>query len=150
MRVLVTGSRDWHHPAKVHYEIEEQWLNSRGDFVVIHGDARGVDRMAAQWVEVRHNRPGIRAEFYPAEWEKYGKAAGPIRNRRMVDEGKPDLCLAFIYNDSRGASGCVSYARSQGVPCRVWRLDETGRADDLPRAVVRRHRRVLHRGLVSG
>lgn len=54
---------------------------------------------------------------FPADWKRYGKAAGPIRNQQMIDEGKPDLVLAFHenINESRGTKDMVARARGIGI-----------------------------------
>lgn len=53
-------------------------------------------------------------ETFPANWSELGKAAGPIRNRAMVNTA-PDLCLAFIRNGSKGASGCADMAQKARI-----------------------------------
>jgi hypothetical protein len=57
---------------------------------------------------------------FPADWDKYGKAAGPIRNKQMLDEGKPQAVIAFSYDlaRSRGTANMVAQARDAGLP--VW------------------------------
>ncbi len=60
---------------------------------------------------------GATVEVHPADWERHGKAAGVIRNRVMVDKGA-DLCLAFIRNQSRGASHCAGLAEDSGIATR--------------------------------
>lgn len=69
---------------------------------VIHGGCEGADMCAAQWATKR----GIPAQEFAADWNKYGKAAGPIRNQRMLDEGKPDVVLVFP-----GGSGTADMTR---------------------------------------
>ena len=58
---------------------------------VIHGGARGVDRLAGRAAV----RLGIPVEVYPADWDKYGRSAGFVRNQEMLTVGRPDLVLAF-------------------------------------------------------
>lgn len=53
-------------------------------------------------------------EEYPADWKRYGMAAGPIRNRRMLKEGKPDIVIAFA--GGRGTADMVRQAKAAGVP----------------------------------
>jgi UDP-N-acetylmuramoylalanine-D-glutamate ligase len=55
----------------------------------------------------------IPVETYEADWDTHGKAAGPIRNKRMLDEGKPDLVVAFP--GGRGTANMISQARKAGV-----------------------------------
>jgi hypothetical protein len=50
---------------------------------------------------------------YPADWAKHGRAASPIRNQQMLDEGRPNLVVAFP--GGRGTADMVRRARSAGV-----------------------------------
>src|SRR5690348_8540698 len=58
---------------------------------IISGAARGVDTVALDWAVINW----CPSEEYPADWDTHGKAAGPIRNKQMLEEGKPDLVVAF-------------------------------------------------------
>ena len=77
--------------------------------VVIHGDFRGADKLAKAWAKSR----GIPEEPYPADWGSYGKAAGPKRNQRMLDEGKPDIVVAFPGGD--GTKDMTDRARAAHI-----------------------------------
>lgn len=109
-RVLVCGGRDFDDAALL-----ENTLNEiDGVHVVIHGASRGADTLARQWAQLR----GIAHEPYPAQWERDGKAAGPIRNRAMLVNGRPDIVVAF--SGGRGTQDCVKQAESMGI--RVVRI----------------------------
>jgi hypothetical protein len=90
-------------------------LASLSDVVLVHGDQRGADRLAA---EVARREFGWNVEPHPARWELHGAAAGPIRNQEMVDT-KPNLCVAFPTKPegTRGSGtwDCVGRARRAGV-----------------------------------
>jgi hypothetical protein len=58
---------------------------------VIEGDAHGADRMAGEWAR----RHGVENTKFCADWDRLGRKAGPIRNQLMLDEGRPDLVVAF-------------------------------------------------------
>jgi len=80
--------------------------------ILIHGGAPGADTLAGQiGVEL-----GFIIECHPAEWDKYGKAAGPKRNIEML-EREPDLVLAFHkdLNESRGTAHTVREAFKRGM-----------------------------------
>jgi len=79
------------------------------DLVLIHGGARGADRAADEWAVVSW----VVVEEYKADWKNDGRAAGPIRNQRMLDLGKPDLVIAFP--GGRGTADMVKRARKAGV-----------------------------------
>lgn len=86
--------------------------------VLIHGGARGADMLAAHI----GRSMGLEIEAHPARWDVYGKAAGPLRNKEMVELGA-DLVLAFPVGESRGTRGCMRLAREKG--CAV--VSVTGR-----------------------
>lgn len=67
---------------------------------------------------------GLDVERHPAEWNKYGRGAGPRRNEAMIDRaaesGLPAVVLAFPLPGSRGTIHCVQYARARGVRVLEW------------------------------
>lgn len=83
---------------------------------VVHGNAPGADGIANQWA-IERNTGGyeVEPEAHPAQWTKHGRRAGPLRNQEMVDAGA-DLVLAFIKDNSPGASHLVREARTAGIP----------------------------------
>lgn len=86
----------------------------RGVSMLIHGDAPGADWHADRWAKGRD----IAIKACPAPWEKYGAAAGPIRNAYMLSQHRPDAVLAFP--GGRGTEGMVALALKAGAP--VWRV----------------------------
>jgi hypothetical protein len=117
-RILVTGSRNWTSVSRIADALD----HAVDDFarmeklvcapILVHGGCKGADLIAAEyWL-------GRLVEEYPADWDTFGKAAGPIRNQQMVDLGA-DICLAFPMPDSRGTWDCVRRAREAGIPVKV-------------------------------
>lgn len=128
MRVLVCGDRDYTDSSLVwsilqgFYEHEAVgWLTvTASPFVVIEGQCPygGADKFAEEWCKNSplHGPPVDLATYnpvtyddshggmpiahlpFPANWDKYGKKAGPIRNAQMLEEGRPNLVLAFHDN----------------------------------------------------
>lgn len=90
MRILVCGGRDFDDEPRLHTTLDKI-LEESNDILIISGMARGADSMAINWA-VKND---LHYEGYPADWKKYGRAAGPIRNQQMLDEGRPDLVIAF-------------------------------------------------------
>lgn len=113
MRVLVCGDRKWWDGLTIQREL----LKLGSGTTIIEGEARGADTLARLVGESL----GWPVERFPAEWDRYGKAAGPIRNQQMLSEGKPDLVLAFHVdiNSSRGTADMVRRAEKAGIPVRV-------------------------------
>lgn len=112
MKVLVCGDRHYADRAAVFATLDD--LNGRdGISLVIEGEAPGADTFGREWGEV-HNVPIAR---FPADWDKYGRAAGPIRNRQMLVEGQPDL-VVYFHDDlahSKGTADMVRQAMKAGV-----------------------------------
>lgn len=106
MKVLVCGSRYCRDFTTVCNGLN---VHAPEAEVLIHGGATGVDSLAQDWAD-HHDIPCI---VYPADWKRHGKAAGPIRNQVMLDEGKPDLVVAFP--GGRGTADMVRRARAAGV-----------------------------------
>lgn len=124
-RVLVTGSRIWTR-WRVIWDALDAVLAEHPDMVLVHGDCpKGADRYADAWAR----RRAVPVERYPADWNTYGKRAGFLRNQTMVDT-KPDVCLAFIVDDSRGATHCANAAREAGIATVYLRQDAAGTDTD--------------------
>lgn len=124
--LLICGSRDY---GKVKQEREaifraldalcwsREWILSPdedGNWLpnvrVISGKAPGVDTAAIDWAI----NSWCDFQEYPADWDKHGKAAGPIRNKQMIDEGKPDYVIAF--KGGKGTANMIKQAKEAGIP----------------------------------
>lgn len=120
MRVLVTGDRNWSDHFLIAMVLRGfKSLSDEADelFCVIEGGAKGADRHAQQWAH-RQDPEEVELITVEAEWGKYGNAAGPIRNMKMLDEHEPEFVLAF-HNDlanSKGTKHCVEQAKKRGIP----------------------------------
>ena len=77
---------------------------------MISGHARGADQLAEQWA--KENK--IPTRLFPADWDIYGKRAGYLRNVKMLEEGNPDLVVAFP--GGKGTNMMVSIAQSADIP----------------------------------
>lgn len=107
MRVIVCGSRGWGD----RYLIADVLADLPGDTTIVHGAARGVDRVAGQEAQ----KLGLLVEEHPAEWDRYGTAAGFVRNERMAKLGA-DLVLAFWDGRSNGTRHMMDMAARYGIP----------------------------------
>ncbi len=106
MRVLVCGGRDYNNYDKICEVLDKHKSNI---YCIIHGAAKGADYLAQTWALVNFvlNIP------YHAEWKKYGNKAGPIRNQRMIDEGHPNLVIAFP--GGKGTADMVRRAKANKI-----------------------------------
>ncbi len=116
MRILICGDRNWTD----RIEVMRQLMIHTGfsfDVTIIEGEARGADVLGKHAAIVM----GMAVEGYPADWHKYGKRAGIIRNQQMIDEGKPDLVLAF-HDDiehSKGTKDMINRAKKHNIPVKL-------------------------------
>ena len=109
MRLLVTGGRTYQDYKAVCHALDT--LHAQTPItLLIHGNAQGADTLARKWAYTR----GVPHSSFPAEWDKHGKAAGPIRNQQMLTEGHPNAYLAFP--GGRGTQDMVSRCKRAGIP----------------------------------
>jgi nucleoside-diphosphate-sugar epimerase len=110
-RILVCGSRGWNDGHAVYLYLR----NQPRDAVIVHGAcASGADRHA--WLACQ--ALGLRQEQHPADWKRFGKRAGFIRNDEMLDSGI-DRVAAFWDGESRGTKHTIEGARKRGIPTFV-------------------------------
>jgi hypothetical protein len=108
MRVLVCGGRNFDDRQTLCRTLDEvHWL--RKFELLIAGGARGADTLAEEWARDRD----IPTIIYHADLEGLGRKAGPIRNQRMLDEGRPELVIAFP--GGRGTADMTSRARAAAI-----------------------------------
>lgn len=105
-RILVCGGRDYVHKWKV-FEILDLF-KGQVQFI-IHGAARGADLLAREWALIN----SIEELPFKADWDRFGLAAGPIRNKKMLVEGHPDLVIAFP--GGKGTANMITQAEKAGV-----------------------------------
>ena len=130
-RMLVCGDRNWldrrfpdgKPDDMLAYWIHDQTLDvlltlakTHGVDTVIEGCARGADRCGEDFAE-KYPLLIPNLLHFPAQWERLGKRAGPLRNIQMLDEGKPDFVVAFHDNlmESKGTRHMVTIADAAGV-----------------------------------
>jgi hypothetical protein len=118
MRILVCGSRDWNDFSKIE-NILKTYANTENNNsnTIIHGGCRGADSIGG-YIGKKLN---MNIAVYKAQWNKYGKAAGPIRNQQMIDEGKPDIVYAFhsCIEKSKGTKDMVNKAIENNIPVHI-------------------------------
>ena len=98
-------------------------LREIGPFVVISGGAKGADSLAADWAREH----GQALQVYPADWATYGRSAGPIRNREIVEHA--DRLIAFWDGISPGTRSVVRLAARKGIHLTICVIGPTLRAD---------------------
>lgn len=117
----MTGSRTWPERIWLYKHLDAAFaetLYMDRELVIVHGHCKeGADAMADDWaIEV-----GCPVERHPADWTRYGRSAGMHRNAQMV-MSKPHACIAFIHNNSSGATHCKDMAEKYRILTHVARL----------------------------
>jgi hypothetical protein len=111
MRLIVCGGRTFRDRQAVFAALDRLHAK-RGISFLIQGAADGADYLAWQWAEAR----GVPCGSYAANWQGEGRAAGTLRNQRMIDEGAADGVVAFP--GGRGTADLIARAKRAGL--KVW------------------------------
>jgi hypothetical protein len=112
MRVLICGDRHWTNVERI-----RQVVKDLAPKLIIEGGAKGADRIAQQVGK----ELGIKVKEVNANWAAYGRAAGPIRNKKML-KLKPDLVIAF-HNDiekSKGTKNMLAQATAANIETTLY------------------------------
>lgn len=109
MRVLVCGGRNYSDVDRVYAELDRIHKTTPIS-CIIEGGANGADYLASRWSAKNDIKDHAR---FLADWAPFGRKAGPIRNQKMLEEGKPDLVVAFP--GGSGTDDMVRRAWAAGV-----------------------------------
>ena len=107
--VLVCGGRDYDDENTLRALLDHVHAN-RGIWTILQGGARGADTLAHQWAIAR----GVRSLTVPAQWDKHGRAAGPIRNQEMLNLINPGYDGVIAFPGGAGTRNMVDIARDKG------------------------------------
>lgn len=111
-RILVCGGRDYNDRETVFATLDE-FHRTRPIGMLIYGMAPGADRIGSEWAI----RRGVSLNGFRADWQRHGRAAGPIRNQEMLDKGRPHVVIAFP--GGRGTADMIRRARAAGVEVQM-------------------------------
>ena len=108
--ILICGDREWNNRKamyRVMYGLPDDTIN-------VNGACRGADKMSTSIAE----KLGFECREYPANWDKYGRRAGPIRNQEMLNKEKPHFVIAFHENikASKGTRDMIHKAKKEQIP----------------------------------
>lgn len=104
MKAIVCGGRDYLNKIFIFKELDK--LNVT---CIVTGGATGADQIAEDYAIYKN----IKLIVHRAKWSEHGKAAGPIRNKKMLTEENPDIVIAFP--GGRGTADMISQAKNFGV-----------------------------------
>ena len=110
-RVLICGDRNYSNREAIRAVLGH--LKSLGFKTIIEGGAKGADTIAREEAD----KLGMKVRTFKAKWDPFGHAAGPIRNREMLDKGKPNLVIGFHDNiiESKGTKNMITQAAERGI-----------------------------------
>ena len=117
-RVVIAGCRNYNNydEAKCYIDFCLSNIRKENDIVIVSGGASGADAIGERYAEEN----GYRLEKYPADWEKYGKSAGPRRNRQMAEIC--DYVICFWDGKSSGTKSMISCAIKCNKPLRIKKI----------------------------
>jgi len=118
LQVLVCGDRNWTDRGFIWNVLDA--LRNGYRMTIIEGHAQGADKAAHDWA-MGNRSNGVELICCPAQWQRYGRAAGSIRNRQMADH-EPDLVLAFHDNiiKSKGTGDMLTVAEDRKIPYALY------------------------------
>lgn len=106
--VIVCGGRDFRDCALLNDTLDKIAAQRGSIAKIIHGNASGADTLASMWARRHH----VSAWPFPAQWSKYGKSAGPRRNKQMLGTGAK---LVVAFPGGKGTRNMVKQARAAGI-----------------------------------
>ena len=114
-RVIIAGTRDFSNYELLKEKCDNILSTKRQDsnIVILSGTAKGADRLGERYARER----GFQLLRFPADWDKDGNKAGPIRNAKMADNA--DALIAFWDGTSRGTAHMIMTAKEKGLATRV-------------------------------
>ena len=112
IKVIIAGTRDFNDYAflKKNLDYFLQGINPNNEEIeIVSGNARGADKLGERYAK-EHNLP---VRLFPANWDKYGKRAGYLRNQEMANYA--DVLIAFWDEKSKGTKHMIDIAKKQGL-----------------------------------
>lgn len=116
-KIVICGSRYWDNATVIEQALTNIPQKQTHKITIIHGDCYGADKMAGEI----SRELGYKVIEVPAEWNRYGKSAGPRRNERMLDM-TPNEVIAF-HNDitiSKGTANTIKQATQKGLKVTIY------------------------------
>ncbi len=114
-RVVIAGCRDYdnYEQAKAYIDSCLSNVRKENQIIIVSGGARGADALGERYAKEN----GFQVEKYPADWETYGKSAGPRRNEQMAQAS--DYVICFWDGKSRGTKSMIEFAKKHNKPLRI-------------------------------
>ena len=119
-RIVIAGCRDYnnYNEAKKYISYYLNDIRKQNNIVILSGCATGADALGERYAKEN----GFKVEKYPANWEKYGKYAGPKRNKEMAKNC--DCVICFWDGKSKGTKSMINLAREYKKPIRIIKISQ--------------------------
>lgn len=117
MKVIIAGTRTFKNYELLKKHVDAILANQK-DVEIVSGGAMGTDRLGEKYA-LSHT---LMIKRFVADWNKYGKAAGPIRNKQMAEYA--DALIAFWDGKSKGTESMISLAKEHNLKIRIIKIDE--------------------------
>ena len=111
MKIIIAGTRTFTNYKKL-CKVCDHLLQDQTNIEIVSGTCRGTDKLGEQYAKER----GCKLTQFPADWNKYGKAAGPKRNQQMANYA--DVLIAFWDGKSRGTKNMIDLAKNADF--KIW------------------------------
>ncbi len=117
-KVIIAGSREFDNYDMLKEKCDKilsRKVNEGEEIVIVSGTARGADTLGEKYAEEK----GYKIERYPANWDKYGKRAGYLRNKKMAEVS--NACIVFLSSkaENKGSKMMISIATEEKLLIRV-------------------------------
>lgn len=117
-KVVIAGCRDYNNydEAKVYIDFCLSNIRKEKNIVIVSGCASGADAIGERYAEEN----GFKIERYPADWKRYGRSAGPRRNKQMAEIC--DYVICFWDYKSKGTKSMIEYAIKHDKPIKIKKI----------------------------
>lgn len=124
-RIIVAGGVHFNDYKALENTLDEYFkCVSKDEIEIISGHARGADSLGERYAQ-EHD---IKCTVFPADWKKYGRAAGPIRNKEMLEYAMEQQAglVAFWNGESKGTKNMISIAEKAGIEVKIVHYQKEG------------------------
>lgn len=114
-RIVIAGCRDYNNYDEAKKHIDEYISDIKKDntIIILSGGSNGADKIGERYAKEN----GFRIELFLADWKRFGKSAGPKRNKLMAEA--TDYVICFWDGKSRGTKSMIEYAQMYDKPLKI-------------------------------
>ena len=113
MKLIIAGSRSFSDYSLLKEKLNYFLKNVQTQVEIVSGTAKGADKLGEQYAK----EMGYAIKQFPADWDRYGKKAGYVRNRQMAEYGTH--CVCFWDGKSYGTKMMIALCAEHSINCRV-------------------------------